>query len=215
MPDSAVYVCSESWKEALNGFADAQAAVRTPPGLCPVTAATPGAPPSYDDVLKEDSRRLRDDPPRPSRQPSAQGTSSPSHPLTASHDSDPRPCPAHTMTSATHSPSSRIRSNSSGDSKIEKLVDVRDTTSGEPTAYPPVASSRTSLKPILISAMRPKSSYHPLSQLVPPMSLPPAASFHVSLPPPLLPVSIPPASPLPIHCPTPPLTLTQCWMRWW
>nr|XP_053636836.1 uncharacterized protein LOC128691889 [Cherax quadricarinatus] len=46
-------------KETLNGFSDAQAAVKPTPGLSTDTPA-PGAPPTYDDVLREDQTRSRD-----------------------------------------------------------------------------------------------------------------------------------------------------------
>lgn len=45
-----------SRKEALNGFSDAQAAVSAPREVMQ-ESATPGAPPTYDDVLREDQQR--------------------------------------------------------------------------------------------------------------------------------------------------------------
>lgn len=51
-----------SRKESLNGFTDAQAAVDLPQELS-TTAPPPGAPPSYQDVLREDRRRVRGTPP--------------------------------------------------------------------------------------------------------------------------------------------------------
>ncbi|KAK4292654.1 hypothetical protein Pmani_034598 [Petrolisthes manimaculis] len=62
-------------KEVLHGFTDAQTAMETPPDLAPSSNPTPGAPPSYDEVLKEDRQRQRqgDSPPLPSRQPTMRG----------------------------------------------------------------------------------------------------------------------------------------------
>ncbi|XP_047477011.1 protein piccolo-like isoform X2 [Penaeus chinensis] len=50
---SAVFL---SRKEALNGFSDAQAAVATPREIL-AESTTPGAPPTYDDVIREDQQR--------------------------------------------------------------------------------------------------------------------------------------------------------------
>ncbi|XP_064079027.1 uncharacterized protein LOC135196263 [Macrobrachium nipponense] len=59
-----------SRKESLNGFTDAQAAVDLPQELS-MSAPPPGAPPSYQDVLREDRRRVRGAPPPvPVRPPS-------------------------------------------------------------------------------------------------------------------------------------------------
>ncbi|KAK3858208.1 hypothetical protein Pcinc_035586 [Petrolisthes cinctipes] len=62
-------------KEVLHGFTDAQTAMETPPDLAPSSNPTPGAPPSYDEVLKEDRQRQRqgESPPLPSRQPTMRG----------------------------------------------------------------------------------------------------------------------------------------------
>ncbi|XP_063603952.1 protein piccolo-like isoform X2 [Penaeus indicus] len=50
---SAVFL---SRKEALNGFSDAQAAVAAPREML-AESTTPGAPPTYDDVIREDQQR--------------------------------------------------------------------------------------------------------------------------------------------------------------
>ncbi|KAK8401154.1 hypothetical protein O3P69_002725 [Scylla paramamosain] len=176
-------------KETLNGFTDAQTAVRTPPGLAP-TPATPGAPPSYDDVLKEDSRRLQDNCPHPPREISTQGTvSSPNHPTPTGQGFHPCTHPVPTQSPANHTPSACVRSHSSGDPGVQELVDMRGARSGEPTTAPPSTHQCSPFKSTLKSTKRPKSSYHPLSQ---PNSLllpSPAVSSPASLPPPLLPVS--------------------------
>ncbi|MPC29242.1 hypothetical protein E2C01_022465 [Portunus trituberculatus] len=176
-------------KEALNGFTDAQTAVRTPPGLAP-TPATPGAPPSYDDVLKEDSRLLQDGHPHPPRELSTQSTiSSPSLLTPTGQGSRPHTRPVTTQSPANNRQSVRVRSHSSGDPEMEELVNMRGIRSGEPTTAPPSTHQRSLFKSTLISATRPKSSYHPLSQ---PNSLllPSPTVSSTSLPPPLLPVSL-------------------------
>lgn len=181
-------------KEALNGFTDAQTAVRTPSGLAP-SPATPGAPPSYDDVLKEDSRRLQDNHPNPPRESSTQGTvSSPSHSTPTGHGSHPRARPVPTQPPANHRPSVRVRPHSSGDPGIEELVETRGTRSGEPITAASSTRQRSPFKSTLISATRPKSSYHPLSQPNSILFPSPAVSSPSSLPPPLLPVSLSVAS---------------------
>ncbi|KAK7084888.1 hypothetical protein SK128_010839 [Halocaridina rubra] len=91
-------------KECLNGFSDAQAAVALPQRLA-TTSPPPGAPPSYQDVLREDRRRTRGEPPplperpvllsRPQHQSNIiQTQSRPRHTVQVQPQSQPQPLPS-------------------------------------------------------------------------------------------------------------------------
>ncbi|XP_042888753.1 protein piccolo-like isoform X2 [Penaeus japonicus] len=86
---SAVF---HSRKEALNGFSDAQAAVATPREILPENT-TPGAPPTYDDVLREDQQRTTGSRPSvPARPPQSRPLGRP-QPLRCPQPLEPRTRP--------------------------------------------------------------------------------------------------------------------------
>ncbi|XP_042218628.1 mediator of DNA damage checkpoint protein 1-like [Homarus americanus] len=166
-----------SRKETLNGFSDAQAAVSTPRELSTDTPA-PGAPPSYDDVIREDRSRSHDETPTLSARQSAQRRSAAVYrePQVSWGDRrrDARTTTVYPASQASlilPPPPRTTRPRSSSFTRdqrgVEILVDVSADMSRPPTTpqSAPITLPFQPLVPTRVSLPRPKSSYHPSQDL--------------------------------------------------